>query len=485
MAFRRAGHPEEGITAWADRPTPLGRVRPARLTVPWAGAIVSWRPTEGSNAPPDLCLHRLGDVVSHHDHQHHDDIIYPEAIPFLLVHLACLAAFWTGITREAVVIGIVLYVVRMWAITAGFHRYFSHRSFKTSRVFQFLLAFVAQMSAQQGALWWAAKHRQHHKHSDTEHDVHSPGQSGFWFSHVGWIFSASKREADYRSIPDLMRYPELVWLDRHHKVPALALAVAVTAYAGWPGLIVGFFWSTVVLYHCTFFINSLAHVVGKQRYVTGDDSRNNWWLALITLGEGWHNNHHHFQASTRQGFRWWEIDITFYVLKAMSWVGLVWDLKAPPEAVVRGDRPLPRPVVEKVAAQLANSFATEAISSRIREAWAQRTNMAELRERAQLARQQAEDWLAHVHLPDVSMPDVSMPDVDALRERAANARAQAEMLLADLHLPELPTLEDVRRRAQERLAHSPSLDEIAERARQMVLEMVSTELFGEPVPVRA
>ncbi len=226
-------------------------------------------------------------------------------------------------------------------------------------------------------------------------------------------------------------------------------------------------------------------MVGKQRYVTGDDSRNNWWLALITLGEGWHNNHHHFQASTRQGFRWWEIDITFYVLKAMSWVGLVWDLKAPPEAVVRGDRPLPRPVVEKVAAQLANSFATEAISSRIREAWAQRTNMAELRERAQLARQQAEDWLAHVHLPDVSMPDVSMPDVDALRERAANARAQAEMLLADLHLPELPTLEDVRRRAQERLAHSPSLDEIAERARQMVLEMVSTELFGEPVPVRA
>ncbi len=185
--------------------------------------------------------------MSHHDHQHHDDIIYPEAIPFLLVHLACLAAFWTGITREAVVIGIVLYVVRMWAITAGFHRYFSHRSFKTSRVFQFVLAFVAQMSAQQGALWWAAKHRQHHKHSDTEHDVHSPGQSGFWFSHVGWIFSASKREADYRSIPDLMRYPELVWLDRHHKVPALALAVAVTAYAGWPGLIVGFFWSTVVL----------------------------------------------------------------------------------------------------------------------------------------------------------------------------------------------------------------------------------------------
>ena len=417
--------------------------------------------------------------MSHHDHDHHDDIIYPDVVPFLLVHLACLGALITGVTREAVIIGIVLYVVRMWAITAGFHRYFSHRSFKTSRAFQFVLAFLGQMSAQQGALWWAAKHRQHHKHSDTELDVHSPGQKGFWFAHMGWIFSKSQKNADYRSIPDLMRYPELVWLDRHHKVPALVLALAVFALAGWPGLVVGFFWSTVVLYHCTFFINSMAHVIGSKRYVTGDDSRNNWWLALITLGEGWHNNHHHFQASTRQGFRWWEIDLTYYVLKAMSWVGLVWDLKAPPESVVRGERPLPRPVVEKVATQLAHSFSIETISSHIRESWAQRTNMAELRERSQHARQQAEAWLAQVQ-----MPDVSMPDLDALRERATQARAQAEALLADLHMPELPSFEDVRHRAQERLAHSPSLDDIAERARQILLEMISVELLGEPVPVR-
>ncbi len=419
--------------------------------------------------------------MSHDDHhQHHDDIIYPKTIPFLLVHLACLAALWTGVTREALVIAGILWVVRMWAITAGFHRYFSHRSFKTSRGFQFVLAFLAQMSAQQGAVWWAAKHRQHHKHSDTELDVHSPRQKGFWFAHLGWIFSRSQHAADYRTVPDLMRFPELVWLDKRHHLPAFLLAVATLVIAGWPGLIVGFFWSTVVLYHTTFFINSLAHVVGTQRYVTGDDSRNNWWLAVITLGEGWHNNHHHFQASTRQGFRWWEIDFTFYVLCAMSWVGLVWDLKAPPEAVIRGERPLPRPVVEKVATQLANSFSTEAIGIRIREAWGHGTHMAELRERAHTARQHAEDWLNQVQLPDVSMPDV-----DALRERATHARKQAESLLSDLHLPELPSFEDIRRRAQESLAHSPSLDDIAERARQILLDMVSVELFGEPVPVRA
>jgi len=410
--------------------------------------------------------------------EHPNDIIYPETIPFVLVHLTCLAALWTGVDRTAIAIAVGLYLLRMFSITAGYHRYFSHRSFKTSRAFQFVLAFLSQSSAQQGALWWAAKHREHHRHSDTELDVHSPRQRGFWFAHLGWIFSRSRKHADYSMIPDLTRYPELRWLDRHHRVPALALAAAALLAGGWPGLIVGFFWSTVAVYHCTFFINSLAHVVGRQRYVTGDDSRNNWWLALLTFGEGWHNNHHHYQASTRQGFRWWEIDVTFYGLKVLSWLGVVWDLKAPPEAVVRGERPLPRPVVEKVAHQLAASFSTTSISNRIREAWNERPSLAELRARATQARAQAEALLARVQLRDVSPPNL-----DDLLHRAQEARARAEKLLREIELPAMPSLDDLKQRAREMYAASPSLDDVVERARQILVAAVSNELLGQPMPI--
>jgi stearoyl-CoA desaturase (delta-9 desaturase) len=286
----------------------------------------------------------------------HDDIIYPATIPFVLVHLACVAAFWTGVTRTAVVIGISAYLIRMFAVTAGYHRYFSHRSYKTGRAFQFVLAWLAQSSAQKSALWWAAIHRHHHKHSDTEEDVHSPRHRGLWYSHFGWIFDRAYRHDAVTPTPDFVKVPELAFLHRFELVPAVVLAVATFLVAGWSGLVVGFFWSTVALYHCTFFINSLAHVHGSQRYVTGDDSRNNLWLALLTLGEGWHNNHHAYQRSARQGFRWYEVDVTFYVLTALSWVRVVWDLGQPPLEVVRNERPLPRGMIDRIARQIAASY---------------------------------------------------------------------------------------------------------------------------------
>lgn len=384
----------------------------------------------------------------------HDDIIYPATIPFLLVHLACFAAIWTGVTAEALVICVALYVVRMFGLTAGFHRYFSHRSFKTSRVAQFLLAFLAQTSAQRGVLWWSAKHRHHHLHSDTELDVHSPRHRGFWYSHVGWIFTRRHDGADYSTIPDLTRYPELVWLDRHPYFGAFLLAVACFLYAGWTGLVVGFFWSTVLLYHGTFFINSLAHVHGKQRYVTGDDSRNNWWLALITLGEGWHNNHHAYQRSTRQGFRWWEIDVTYYVLKVLSWFRIVWDLGEPPPEVVRNERPLGRKVVERAAAQIAHTFPVERIAEQVRAAWENTPTWEELKARVREAGAQAEAKLAALHLPQ---------------------------------LPHLPSLDECRRRAEELFAQAPtvSLDEIAGRARQLLAEAVALHLFDDAEPAPA
>ncbi len=255
-------------------------------------------------------------------HADETDIIYPGAIPFALIHLACFAVIWTGFQALDLMLCGVLYAIRMFAITGGYHRYFSHRSFKTSRVFQFLLAFVAQSSTQQGALWWAAHHRKHHKYSDTPQDVHSPLQSGFWFAHFGWIFSATKSQADYDLMRDFMKFPELVWLNKYKHVPPVLLGVGVWLVSGWSGLVVGFFISTMLLFHCTFAINSLAHLIGKQSYVTGDDSRNNWFLALITFGEGWHNNHHYFQGSTRQGFHWWQIDFTYYVLKFLRFLEL-------------------------------------------------------------------------------------------------------------------------------------------------------------------
>jgi len=387
---------------------------------------------------------------AHHDHGHeepHNDIVYPAAIPFVLVHLAAFGVIWTGFTTTAVVLCIVLYLVRMWALTAGFHRYFSHRSYKTSRVFQFILAFLGQTSAQRGVLWWSAIHRHHHRHSDTPEDVHSPVHAGFLFSHVLWIFSPQKNEADYSTVKDLAQYPELRFLDKHAYMPAFLLGVACYWFAGWPGLFVGFILSTVILYHAVFAINSVAHVVGNQRYVTGDESKNNWWLALITLGEGWHNNHHHYQSSTRQGFFWWEIDVSYYVLKVLSWFGIVWDLRAPPKAILEGEQRLGRKVIEKTAEQVALSFPVERMARQLRDAWD------------------------------------GTPSMEEIQAALTRTRDNAAAHLREMHLPELPSMDEIRQRIREQYDDTPSLDEIAERAREILLEHLVGHLEGDgPIP---
>ncbi len=228
---------------------------------------------------------------------------------------------------------------------------------QTGRVFQFILACLAQSTAQKSVLWWAAKHRHHHLHSDTENDVHLAASSRASCTAISAGFSIGEHDAtDLVKVGDFAGYPELMWLHRLELLPAVALAVLCFLVAGWSGLVVGFLWSTVLLYHATFCINSLAHVHGRKRYVTGDDSRNNWLLAFFTLGEGWHNNHHAYQSSVRQGFRWWEIDVTYYILKALSWVGVVWNMKAPPEQVLRNEQPLGARVINRAARELAGRF---------------------------------------------------------------------------------------------------------------------------------
>lgn len=271
-----------------------------------------------------------------------------QEISFLLIHLMPLGAFFTGATTFDWILCAILYFGRMFWVTGGYHRYFSHKSYNTSRWFQFVIAFMAQTSAQKGALWWASHHRHHHRHSDTPADPHSMKLYGFWYSHVGWIVGPDFKETDYKIIGDYAKYPELVWLNKHHLIPPLILALVVMALggifnggtilamfstAGFSSLFIGFFLSTVILYHGTFSINSIMHKFGFQRYESNDESRNNLLLALMTLGEGWHNNHHYYEVAARQGFFWWEIDITYYILRGFAAVGLIRDLKGVPKHI--------------------------------------------------------------------------------------------------------------------------------------------------------
>lgn len=269
------------------------------------------------------------------------------ALPFIGLHLACLGVFVVGVSPVAVAVAIGLYAIRMFALTAFYHRYFSHRSFRTSRAMQFVFALLGASCVQRGPLWWAAHHRHHHRHADTPDDPHSPRLRGLWWSHVAWFLTPGGFRTDLSRVHDLARFPELRWLDRFDTIVPLALALALFGLGalleriapdlgtnGPQMLVWGFFVSTVALFHATVTINSLSHRFGTRRFDTPDDSRNNVWLALLTFGEGWHNNHHFYPTSTSQGFFWWEIDLTYYGLRMMAWLGLVRDLKPVPARVL-------------------------------------------------------------------------------------------------------------------------------------------------------
>jgi stearoyl-CoA desaturase (delta-9 desaturase) len=275
------------------------------------------------------------------------DIDWVRTVPFIVLHIACFAVVLVGWSPFAVAMAIGLFAARMFAVTAFYHRYFSHRAFRTSRGMQFLFALAGASAVQRGPLWWASHHRHHHAHSDDEADHHSPVQHGFLWSHMGWFLSRANFPTRTRLVPDLARYPELRFLDRFDVLVPAALAVSLYMLGewlaaaapdlgtnGWQLLVWGFVISTIVLYHATFTINSLAHRVGRRRYATRDSSRNNWLLALLTFGEGWHNNHHHYPGAARQGIRWWEVDLTYYGLYLLRSLGLVWDLRPVPARMI-------------------------------------------------------------------------------------------------------------------------------------------------------
>lgn len=284
----------------------------------------------------------IGKILQH-AFEDEDNRLLMASSPIFFMHLACLGIFFTGFSWVAVAVLAVSYAVRVFALTAGFHRYFAHRSFKTSRVFQFVMAWVGTSAAQLGPMWWAANHRHHHQHSDTEEDIHSPViKSAFW-AHIGWVLCRAYRGIRMDRVKDLNRYPELRFIDRFHVLPVVSLVLflyglGATVNAYFPGIgtsgmqlvMWGFFLSTVLVYHVTFCVNSVTHIVGKKRFATSDESRNSFWVALLTFGEGWHNNHHRWPLSARQGMYWWEIDLTYYFLCLLQKVGLIWDLKVYP-----------------------------------------------------------------------------------------------------------------------------------------------------------
>ena len=294
--------------------------------------LVSWFDASSAAAPTDPVAR--------------DGVDWARIVPFVGMHLACLAVFWVGTSAAAVAVAVALYVLRMFAITGFYHRYFSHRTFKTSRAAQFVFAVLGAAAVQRGPIWWAAHHRHHHAHSDQVDDVHSPARRGFLWSHMGWFLSRGHFAPDLGRVRDLLRYPELRWLDRFDVAVPFVLALGLLLLGRWLAhaypslgtsggqlLVWGFCVSTVACYHGTYTINSLCHVWGRRRYATNDESRNNWLLALLTLGEGWHNNHHRYPMSARQGFYWWEIDITYYLLRGLAALGVVWDLKPVPRDV--------------------------------------------------------------------------------------------------------------------------------------------------------
>ena len=242
----------------------------------------------------------------------------------------------SGVSWGAVALCAATYAALAFGITAGFHRYFAHRSYRTGRAFQLVLAVLGTLALQKGVLWWAAHHRRHHRFSDGEGDVHSPVRRGFWWAHMGWIVAPDFKATDWRGIKDFAGCPELRWLNRYWGVPFLGLCAVVFAAGGVQYVAWGCFVSIVLLWHATFAINSLAHLVGRRVYATPDHSRNNALLALLTHGEGWHNNHHHYPASARQGFRWYELDASYAVLCVLERLGLVWSVRRPPAEVVAG-----------------------------------------------------------------------------------------------------------------------------------------------------
>ncbi len=269
-----------------------------------------------------------------------DDVVrYPNWLDYAgygLFHVAAIGgAAATGVSLQALLICAACYLFAMMGISIAYHRYFAHKAFKTSRAFQFVLGVWGSLAVEKGPLWWASAHRHHHRYSDTANDIHSPLHRGYLFAHSGWFLDRRIRHADFALCPEFARYRELVWLDRWNWIPVTVYAGLLYFAFGLVGLVWGFFVATVAVWHMTHLVGSILHgPIGYRRFATPDNSRNSLLLALPLLGEGFHNNHHCFPYSARCGLAWWEVDINWWVIRALAAAGLVWSVRVPPGAVL-------------------------------------------------------------------------------------------------------------------------------------------------------
>ena len=260
---------------------------------------------------------------------------------FWLVQASSLLVLFVPFSVGMVALWAVAHFLRAIGLTLTYHRYFAHRAFKMGRVTQFVWSWIAASAMQKGPLWWAGHHVTHHKFADREGDPHSPLISGFYYAHLGWFLNDVRHDklaATNPVIRDFGKYPEIRLLDEYYWLPPALMALGMYLYGGMQWLAWGFLLPTMTLAHATFAINTINHLYGSRRFDTVDESRNNPITAFFAAGEGWHNNHHRYQRSARNGFYWWEFDPTWYVIKAMSIVGLAWDVQPVPERIYREAR---------------------------------------------------------------------------------------------------------------------------------------------------
>ena len=258
---------------------------------------------------------------------------WPVILFMAFIHLGALFALLPSNFSWAVV-GVALllhWITGGLGITLGFHRLVTHRSFQTPKWLEYFLVFCGSLACQGGPIEWIGLHRHHHAHSDQEVDHHNSGR-GFWWSHMGWMFyDVPAKQEIPRFTRDIIDDPVYQFLEKYFLVVQAALGVVLYLIGGWPFVVWGIFVRLVVVYHCTWFVNSATHKFGYRTYDAGDASTNCWWVALVTYGEGWHNNHHAFQYSARHGLKWWEIDMTWMTIRFLQLLGLAQKVKLAPK----------------------------------------------------------------------------------------------------------------------------------------------------------
>lgn len=260
------------------------------------------------------------------------EIAWPAFLFIVGVHIAALAGFWTFTWPALFLCLFMHWVTGGVGITLGFHRLLTHRSFKAPKALEYFLAIIGTLACQGGPIKWVVAHRIHHAFSDEEGDPHTPIQSFFW-AHMGWCMHKNNLIDDPKNYPrfapDLTKDKVMQFIDNTHILWTVALAGLFYALGGWPFVVWGIFVRLVLVYHTTWFVNSATHVWGYRTYKSGDQSTNLWWVALLSYGEGWHNNHHAFQTSARHGLAWWEFDTTYMMIRVLRFLGLATEVKIP------------------------------------------------------------------------------------------------------------------------------------------------------------